>query len=76
MEKNKRYDLLINDKNGNKIFYLDKIKFGKHEGVIRYNIDHCNFIISWDDGSTRQLTSHFAKTIEVIGSEFPADQLN
>ena len=74
VEKNKRYNLLIKDKNGKQIFYLDKIKFGKHEGVIRYNVDHCNFIISWSDGSTRQLTTHFAQNIEVTGSEYPSDQ--
>ena len=65
-----RYDLMIQDKNGKEIHYLDKIKFGKHEGIIRYNIEHCNFIISWDDGSTRQLTALFVKNIEVTGSEY------
>lgn len=66
MEKEKNYGLKVYDKNGKELHLHDKIKFGEHEGSVEYNFNLCCFILKWDDGTSRQITSHFAKELEII----------
>lgn len=66
MENEKKYGLKVCDKNGIEIHLNDKIKFGEHEGSIEYNVNLCCFIVKWDDGTSRQITSQFAKELEII----------
>ncbi len=66
MDKDKKYGLRVVDKNGREIFQNDKIRLGKHQGTVDYSIDSCSFMVRWDDGSGRQMTSLFAKKVEVV----------
>lgn len=58
--------LIAEDKNGNYIKYEDKVSFAGHIGEIRYNFKNCRFVIVWEDGHERSLTSDFAKELEIL----------